>query len=65
MDLIASKLEKDVDLPMIDQLYERCNSAIDELRSSQPNPHISVGFATSLLLAVVHFISQFPYLTSQ
>ncbi|XP_063599374.1 uncharacterized protein LOC134775741 [Penaeus indicus] len=48
MDLIASKLEKDVDLPMIDQLYERCNNAIEELRTSQPNPHISASLENLL-----------------
>ncbi|XP_042888578.1 suppressor protein of bem1/bed5 double mutants-like isoform X2 [Penaeus japonicus] len=48
MDLIASKLEKDVDLPMIDQLYERCNSTIEELRTAQPNPHISASLESLL-----------------
>ncbi|KAK7072852.1 hypothetical protein SK128_007830 [Halocaridina rubra] len=41
MELIACQLEQDYDRPFVTHLYDRCNSAIHHLRSSQQNPNIS------------------------
>ncbi|XP_068243182.1 uncharacterized protein [Palaemon carinicauda] len=41
MELIASQLEEGADQPMVTRLYEQCMTAINELKSTQHNPHIS------------------------
>lgn len=48
MELIASKLENDTDFPVVDHLYEKCNTVIGTLRNSQPNPHISTSLENLL-----------------
>lgn len=41
MELIASQLEEDCDQPIVNHLYEQCNSAIVQLKTAQHNPHVS------------------------